>query len=100
MFPRKVFIFIVFHLTFGNLAAEEETAAYKLQYKHLMNPSDNIRQKEIEKQSVYIYEGMKLPDVQNAMDNQFDRIENMMFILTRLPPTASGGQNTEKDGCD
>ena len=77
-----------------------ESSAYQMQKQHLFQPSEAELQQETANQRIYIYEGMKLSDVEKAMDTQFDRIENMMFILTRLPPTASGVEEVENDGCD
>jgi hypothetical protein len=56
---------------------------------------------------IYIYEGLRDIDVQRAMDEQFDRVQYMMFIRTlktddtgevELHP-ATGAAVTESDGC-
>jgi len=82
------------------LVVAQESAIYKMQYKHLMDPSENAVQRESHNQSVYIYEGMKLADVEQAMDTQFDRVENMMFVMTRVPTSDGAEHQTEADGCD
>jgi hypothetical protein len=87
---------------FTSVVIAEESAAYQMQYSHLMNPSESTLKSEQVRQSVYIYEGMKLADVEKAMDSQFDRVENMMFVQTRVPARTgeSDAETTQKDGCD
>jgi hypothetical protein len=87
---------------FTHVVIAEESAAYQMQYRHLMNPSDTTLKREEERQSVYIYEGMRIADVDKAMDSQFDRVENMMFVQTRVPVKTGeeGAETTQKDGCD
>jgi hypothetical protein len=56
---------------------------------------------------VYIYEGLRDIDVKRAMDEEFDRVEYMMFIRTRktnatgelAKDPATGVVETEDDGC-
>jgi len=82
-------------------AAVAEDAVYELQKKMLFQPSEHMIANEIQNNRISIYEGMKLADVERAMDEQFDRIDNMMFIRTRVP--VDGDAHTEvaeKDGCD
>ncbi len=84
----------------SHLCAQEE-AVYELQLRHLMMPSQQQQQLELQQQKVIIYERMKEADVDAALNDQFDRVENMMFILTRLPPAGAGGEErTLEDGCD
>ena len=56
---------------------------------------------------IYIYDGLRESDIAQAMDEEFERVENMMFIRTKKT-TATGevvkDQNTgqaivEDDGC-
>ncbi|MGD2118067.1 MAG: hypothetical protein PVG66_06900 [Chromatiales bacterium] len=86
------------------LAAGEskpENAVYDWQIKHLMQPDGRQLQLEQQRQQVFIYEGLKLSDVELALDDHFNRIQHMMFIGTRLPPSAGGGaERTEQDGCE
>jgi hypothetical protein len=56
---------------------------------------------------IYIYEGLRDIDVQRAMDQEFDRVEYMMFIRTRKTKDTgelakdpeTGVVETEDDGC-
>ena len=78
----------------------EESAVYQWQKKRLLYPSENTVQTEKQAQKVFIYEGLKLEDVEKALDQHFDRVEHMMFVGTLLPPTSAGLRQTEEDGCD
>ena len=78
----------------------EESAVYQWQKKRLLNPSEITVQKEKQAQKVFIYEGLKLEDVEKALDQHFDRVEHMMFVGTLLPPTSAGIRQKEQDGCD
>ena len=50
---------------------------------------------------VHIYDSMEIGLVNEAMDQHFDRIENMMFIrIHHLPPAGAGPAKVENDGCD
>ena len=47
---------------------------------------------------VMIYDGLKSETVEKAMDEQFDRIENMMFVRTQVAQE-DGSYEAEND-CD
>ena len=50
---------------------------------------------------VFIYDGLEYGTVQAAMDQNFERIQNMMFVrINHLPATGSGPAEVEDDGCD
>ena len=71
------------------------------QLDRLMSPS--IAQRAAESRgAIVIYDGLEHGQVGEAMDEHFDRIQNMMFIRIRhLPPTGAGGAGSvEQDGCD
>ncbi len=78
----------------------EETAVYLWQKKQLLTPDESTVQYEKAKQKVVIYEGLTIEDVEKALNQQFDRVEHMMFVGTVLPPTADGVFQKEEDGCD
>ncbi len=84
----------------SSISVASESAAYNLQKKILLDPSASFVQKERAKQSVFIYESMKLADVEMAMDTHFERVENMMFIKTRLPEGIAYEGKVIDDECD
>ena len=61
------------------------------QTQRLFHPKEHHLQQERRGQ-VFIYDGLREATVDQAMDKQFGRIDNMMFIRTVLPPTAAGGE--------
>ena len=97
-----LFITTVLLLTlFSATLLAEESAVYQWQIKRLMSPDDRTLAKEKSQSVVFIYENLKLSDVEKALDEHFSRMENMMFVGTLLPPTAAGGvPQKEEDGCD
>ena len=96
----------------GSIQAEESLgdlalldAADKWQVNRLLEPTTYQRKKESQGQ-IMIYDGLRDTAVKNALDTNFDRIENMMF--TRVIITDESGQPeldvagneiTEDDGC-
>lgn len=63
----------------------------------LFNPT----QSQIKAESrgrVTIYDGLDNSDVETALDTQFDRIDNMMFVRTRH--TLKDGSVEEDDDCE
>lgn len=96
----------------GSIQAEESVAdvelletADKWQVNRLFEPTTNQRKKETQGKIV-IYDGLRDTTVKNALDTNFNRIENMMF--TRVIVTDESGQPEhdvagnviiEDDGC-
>ncbi len=87
----------------GDLALFE--AADKWQMNRLFEPTSNQRKQETHGR-IMIYDGLRDTTVSDALDNSFERIENMMF--TRVVITDESGQPeldlagnaiTEDDGC-
>ena len=56
---------------------------------------------------IYIYDGLTDRDIQRAMNEEFERVENMMFIRTRKTTAEgelkrnedTGEVEVEDDGC-
>ena len=73
-------------------------AAEDYQTNVLLNPSPGILLAEA-KGRVMIYDGLKNETVDQAMSEQFNRIENMMFVRTQYIQE-DGDYEVEEDGCD
>jgi hypothetical protein len=68
--------------------------------RRLMRPTPAELTSE-EKGHIHIYDSLEINEVNRALDQNFDRIQNMMFTRIRhLPPTGSGPAAVEDDGCD
>ena len=70
------------------------------QYNALFNPTTD--QLKVEARGrVMIYDGLDNKVVERALDEQFDRIENMMFIRTRQTSSYDDDEEdvVEDDGC-
>jgi len=83
--------------------AEEHTNLLSHQDRYdlrrLMQPSAAELASE-EKGRVQIYDSLEINEVNAALDENFERIQNMMFIrINHLPPTGSGPAEVEDDGC-
>ncbi len=73
-------------------------AADRYQYRVLFNPGSEILQAE-QRGRIMIYDGLENELVERALNEQFGRIENMMFVRTRLEQP-DGSFEVENDGCD
>jgi hypothetical protein len=81
-------------------AADARQTTRAWQERRLFEPSEGQLAQE-QRGQVFIYDGLDSGKVQQAMDEQFDRIENMMFTrIHHLPPTATGPVMVEDDGCE
>jgi hypothetical protein len=75
----------------------QASAAHGFQERQLLAPS--AAQQRIEQQGrVYIYDGLHEDTVDRALDTQFDRVQNMMFVGIRH--TTDDGEEYADDGCD
>lgn len=108
MHPIKTLAFVVLTqccLCTSGGAAEPRTDSWQM--TRLFQPSETDLQREA-KGRVMIYDGLTDKTVEKALDEQFDRVESMMFtsvVVTdatgnpaRDPDT--GEVLTEEDGCD
>ena len=66
------------------------------QLQRLLNPQAYHISME-ENGSVYIYDGLYDSDVELALDQQFHRVDHMMFVRTRV---VENGEVFETDDCD
>lgn len=67
-------------------------------YKTLFTPSDYILKAE-DKGRIMIYDSLTSKTIDKAMDEQFNRIENMMFVSI-IHEQDNGEYYVEDDGCD
>ena len=83
-------------------ADDDSPVALSLDYqqRRLLAPTPAQRATE-SRGGVYIYDSLEAGDVNTALDQHFDRMQNMMFIrIHHLPPTGAGPADVEDDGCD
>jgi len=81
------------------LIASSSASAYdSYQEKVLFTPSEGILQAEA-KGRVMIYDGLDNEKVERAMNEQFQRIDSMMFVRTQYIQE-NGDIEVEEDGCD
>jgi hypothetical protein len=69
------------------------------QYHALFNPTESELMAEA-RGRVMIYDGLDNKVVERALDEQFDRIEHMMFIRIHEAPSNDDGPTTNDDGED
>ena len=80
------------------IASASTTADDSFQGKMLFAPSESMLEAE-ERGRIMIYDGLEAKVVDKALDKQFDRIENMMFV--RITNVQENGEIAyEDDGCD
>ena len=77
--------------------AQEALAEQDWQQRRLLNPSADERTRE-ERGQVFIYDGLAEAQVDQAVDTQFERLQNMMFIRVRRPQPDAG--ISMDDDCD
>mgnify|MGYP001828891103 CR=1 FL=1 len=82
-------------LVLANMPAQ---AVDNYQYNALFSPSDYTLEAEA-KGRVMIYDGLASKTVDRAMNEQFNRIDNMMFVRI-IHEQDNGEYYVEDDGCD
>lgn len=88
---------LLIYLSVTGLSIASTSNAEDWQRNQLLNPSAG--QLAAEKRGrVAIYDGLHESTVDTALDNQFGRIENMMFI--RVARTSPNGDEWVDDDCD
>ena len=80
------------------LASRPVHAMDSYQYKSLFTPSEFTLKAEA-KGRIMIYDGMTSKTIDKAMNEQFDRIDNMMFVRI-VHEQEDGEYYVEEDGCD
>ena len=76
------------------------------QERRLFQPTVSERKSEL-RGRIMIYDGMRDTDIQHALDHDFERIEAMMFVRTKvtdekgevLKDSITGAPIVEEDGC-
>lgn len=97
----KVFLSIGYAVFLGAATSQSLIAGDALDtyYRNILfNPGTALVQAE-SRGRVTIYDSLDSDVIDEAMDSQFDRIENMMFIGIRHILT-DGTIEVEEDGCD
>lgn len=90
-----VFAGITANLMFQESLAVEKEDAWQLEQLH--DPSPGLQDRETAGR-ITIYDGIKVTEVDRAMDEQFDRIDSMMFVRTKWP--VEDGSFVEDSDCD
>jgi len=84
----------------GNQHDYDVSQSNRYDLRRLMHPSAAELASE-ENGSIHIYDSLEINEVNAALNKNFERIQNMMFIrIQHLPPTAAGPTEIEDDGCD
>jgi hypothetical protein len=79
------------------LLQAQSAAADGFQERRLLAPT--AAEEHMESQGrVYIYDGLHEETVDRAMDTQFDRVQNMMFVGTKY--TTATGEVYASNDCD
>ena len=88
------------------------TAAHAQQQANLVSPAGDYALRRLnhpsaadlaseERGRVQIYDSLEINEVNAALDENFERIQNMMFIrISHLSATGSGPAEVEDDGYD
>ncbi len=69
------------------------------QQRRLFEPTASERLAEA-KGRVVIYDGLQDVEVAQAMDQEFERVDSMMFIRTQITDDTGTVVDSEDEGCD
>jgi hypothetical protein len=94
---RHHILSIALVITVSLPGAASAASSSNWQVKQLNDPSPGLVQAEA-RGRVTIYDGLREQQVERAMDEQFERIDNMMFIRT-LREAPDGGYVAVDDDC-
>ena len=83
-------------LSFATFAEDSPNQGWQLQM--LLAPTPQQIALEQQKSRVFIYSRVKEPDLDRAMDEQFGRVEHMMFINTLVPEPESKAEAMQPAG--
>ncbi len=86
---------------------QDEDVNASWQQKAILAPYQSQLESENKYDTIYIYQGVKDKTVEQAMDEQFDRLEHMMFVSTVVTDESgnpmidadTGQQLVESDDC-
>lgn len=104
---QSILIMLALSAICSNSILANDNLARNWQLSLLFNPGE--QQDKMESRGrVFIYDGLLDSEVERALDEQFDRVESMMFVNTvitdedgvPLRDVATGEMLVENDGCD
>jgi hypothetical protein len=104
---HSILIMLAMSAIFSNSILANGDLARNWQLSLLFNPGE--QQYEMERRGrVFIYDGLRDSEVERALDEQYDRVESMMFVNTvitdedgvPLRDEDTGEMLVENDGCD
>ena len=104
---KNALIILAMSSVFSHAIPADDASKQSWQLSLLFNPGEH--QYEMERRGrVFIYDGLRDSDIKRAFNEQYDRIESMMFVNTvvtdddgvPLTDPKTGEFLVENDGCD
>jgi hypothetical protein len=104
---HSILIVLAMSSLFSNSTLADDDPARNWQLSLLFNPGEQQYKME-SRGRVFIYDGLRDSEVERALDEQYDRVESMMFINTVITDDYgvpmrdedTGEMLVENDGCD
>jgi hypothetical protein len=104
---HSLLIVLAMSSLFSNSTMAGDDPARNWQLSLLFNPGEQQYKME-NRGRVFIYDGLRDTEVERALDEQYDRVESMMFVNTvitdedgePLRDEDTGEMLVENDGCD